>query len=346
MKSINQLIVLSVATICGVNGVSALTDSESASILFMKQEEKLARDVYSFLATLYDVPVFANIAKAEQRHMKAVDYLIQTNGLSDTTPVAAGEYTFTELSDLYSQLTAKGTLSQLDALEVGVLIEETDIEDLENELETSTDVTLNSIYQNLLRGSYNHLNAFNNAISNEASATCTPNLNSGVTAGNGICINASVETGSSTNASGMQLSIQGKKANGTGPWRTIAAGQSNGMNGKITAQANLNTSTDAMLYRARLNSGKQAFYSNSVCSQLVNTPWSDGTFLGQGWYATWMGNLFIGQYPAVYSERFGWIKVQSFVDGNLWYIDENGKTWMTNEERYPWIYNPESGEWI
>jgi hypothetical protein len=54
----------------------ALTSAESSSILFMKQEEKLARDVYQVLHAKWGHVTFANIAVSEQRHMDAVDGLI------------------------------------------------------------------------------------------------------------------------------------------------------------------------------------------------------------------------------------------------------------------------------
>lgn len=344
MKLLNTTVILSIAALSAVCGAHALTETEAESVLFMKQEEKLARDVYTHFATLYDIPVFSNIASAEQRHMDSVDYLIQANGLADTAPEGAGSFTIPELADLYPQLIAKGEQSLLDALEVGVLIEETDIEDLEIELQEATDTTLISIYNRLLRGSNNHLNAFNNAIASGGEIAETPALRMQGRANGQMLLGVN---GGNCDGTATNLSIQSKTAGGKGPWRN-AGGNANGVivNDGAPRQFAVNQSVGNTIYRARMNSGTKATYSNEVCSQLLDTPWPDGEFLGQGWYATWMGDLFIGNYPLVYSDRFGWITIESFVDGELWFVDADGKKWMTTEDRYPWIYDSASGEWI
>jgi len=147
-----------------VSGASALTTAESSSILFMKQEEKLARDVYQVLSAKWGGAIFANIAVSEQRHMDALDGLIAKYRLKDTTPAQAGKFTYPELQSLYEQLVSMGTESLEDALAVGVLIETTDIEDLEAALQTIREKPIRNVYSNLLNGSYNHLAAFTSAL--------------------------------------------------------------------------------------------------------------------------------------------------------------------------------------
>ena len=56
---------------------SDLTESEIQGILFMREEEKLARDVYLALAERWDMNVFSNIARSEQTHMDSVLTLIE-----------------------------------------------------------------------------------------------------------------------------------------------------------------------------------------------------------------------------------------------------------------------------
>jgi hypothetical protein len=140
--------------------VSALTPAEANAILFMKQEEKLARDVYKALHAQWGAAIFANIADSEQNHMNAIDGLIARYRLKDTTPAVDGEFTYEELQDLYQALIEKGGKSLTDALEVGVLIEVTDIEDLEAAIRTVKDRPIKNVFGNLLNGSYNHLAAF------------------------------------------------------------------------------------------------------------------------------------------------------------------------------------------
>jgi hypothetical protein len=142
------------------SSASALTAPEANAILFMKQEEKLARDVYKALHAQWGAAIFANIAASEQNHMNAVDGLISRYRLKDLTPAAAGEFTYEELQTLYEALIEKGGKSLTDALEVGVLIEETDIADLRAALLTTRDRPIRNVFGNLLDSSLNHLAAF------------------------------------------------------------------------------------------------------------------------------------------------------------------------------------------
>ena len=139
-----------------------LSTTESSGILFMREEEKLARDVYLYLYELYPLRPFLNISKSEQAHMDAMLYLIDTLGLED--PVGEnpeGVFQNEELQELYDELIERGSKSQEEALRVGALIEEVDIIDLQTELEEhATDEEVIRVYTNLLRASGMHLRAF------------------------------------------------------------------------------------------------------------------------------------------------------------------------------------------
>lgn len=142
----------------------ALTANEAANILFMKQEEKLARDVYQVLYAKWGDITFGNIASSEQRHMDAVDNLITRYSLTDNTPAATGEFTYPELQALYDELVALGNQSLEEALAVGVLIEKTDIADLKEALKSTKERPIRNVFNNLMDGSYNHLDAFTRAL--------------------------------------------------------------------------------------------------------------------------------------------------------------------------------------
>jgi len=138
-----------------------LTAEEKNDLLFMREEEKLARDVYLTLHDIWGTPVFANIATSEQQHMDAILNLLNTYNLPDpSTGKLVGEFANVELQALYDALIARGKKSALDALLVGGVIEETDIEDLNAAMETSRISSIDKVYANLLNGSYNHLRAF------------------------------------------------------------------------------------------------------------------------------------------------------------------------------------------
>ncbi len=139
---------------------STLTANEASAILFMKQEEKLARDVYNALHAQWGAVVFKNIAASEQQHMNAVDGLIVRYRLKDNTPANPGEFTCPELQDLYDTLVADGGVSLNDALAVGVTIEEADIGDLRAAIAATRERPIKNVFGNLLKGSLNHLTAF------------------------------------------------------------------------------------------------------------------------------------------------------------------------------------------
>jgi len=135
--------------------------TEEDGIAFMREEEKLAHDVYSVLHEIWGLNVFGNIARSEQTHTEAVLSLIGDFGMVD--PVGENEigvFTNSTLQELYDELIESGSKSLLDAVKVGLLIEEIDIKDLEELLEGDIDSRTARVYENLLRGSENHLRAF------------------------------------------------------------------------------------------------------------------------------------------------------------------------------------------
>lgn len=143
------------------SSTTTLTTEEKNDLLFMREEEKLARDVYLTLHDIWGTPVFANIATSEQQHMDAILRLLNTYKLPDpTVGKLVGEFVNEELQALYNALIARGKQSALEALLVGGVIEETDIEDLNAAMATSRLSKIDKVYQNLLNGSYNHLRAF------------------------------------------------------------------------------------------------------------------------------------------------------------------------------------------
>ena len=133
--------------------------SDEEAILFMREEEKLARDVYLYLFAKWDHVVFDNISKSEQRHMDEVLALIIHFGLDDPA-LGVGEFSDPELQALYDELTSMGETSLEDAMFVGATIEDLDIWDLETFIEEAEDEFVQCVFENLMRGSRNHLRAF------------------------------------------------------------------------------------------------------------------------------------------------------------------------------------------
>jgi len=138
-----------------------LNDSEEEGILFMREEEKLARDVYLQMYQIWETTVFNNIGKSEQTHMDAMESLITRYGLADPVEgMDIGEYTDQILQELHDELIEAGSNSEMDALKVGAAIEEIDIIDIERYKVQTNKQDIITVYDNLLKGSRNHLRSF------------------------------------------------------------------------------------------------------------------------------------------------------------------------------------------
>ena len=134
---------------------------EEQSLIYMREEEKLARDVYLTFYEQWEGTVFANIAESEQTHTDTIEEMLEKYGLPD--PVVddtIGAFVNSFLLEKYYELVAKGQVSELDALMVGAFIEELDIIDLQEAVEQTDEEDLEQLYSNLMRGSRNHLRAF------------------------------------------------------------------------------------------------------------------------------------------------------------------------------------------
>ena len=128
---------------------------------YMVEEEKLARDVYTLLAKSSAYPRFKNIASAEQFHLDQMSMVLKDYGLWNATlKRAPGVFYNKELSALYKTLVAKGQLSALDAIQVGIIIEEKDIADLTAMEKLITQDDIQFVVNYLKAGSQNHLAAF------------------------------------------------------------------------------------------------------------------------------------------------------------------------------------------
>lgn len=146
-----------------------LSADEIAGLLFMREEEKLAHDVYVALFNVWGAQVFANIAESETEHTEAIRQLILSHGLEDPAATTQpGVFVNADLQALYDKLVAMGQPRLEDALAVGCLIEEKDIQDINDKkalVIDEPDIVL--VYDHLLCGSRNHLRAFNRTLENQ-----------------------------------------------------------------------------------------------------------------------------------------------------------------------------------
>jgi hypothetical protein len=147
-----------------------LSDAEIESLIFMYQEEKMAMDVYDYFSELYDAEIFDKISDSESNHMSAVEKILVSNDIdiSEYQELTSGEFINEELQSAYNDLIEQGSTSLSDALEVGIAIEEIDIEDLAIYLDDENlNSVLSNVYMKLEDASQNHLDAFTSASQNE-----------------------------------------------------------------------------------------------------------------------------------------------------------------------------------
>lgn len=152
---------------------SPLSAVEIADLLFSREEEKVARDVYIALYNMWRHTTFINISKSEQQHMDTMLKKLNAYNIPDPAQAAVGAFTNQDLQKMYLELVASGSKSLIDALKVGCVIEEVDMIDLQQAIDHATHVDLDNSYVNLMEGSKSHLRAFVAALGSQG-VTYTP----------------------------------------------------------------------------------------------------------------------------------------------------------------------------
>ena len=138
-----------------------ISEEEKEGLIEMREEEKLARDVYLTLYNKWKLQIFKNIAESEQTHTDSVKYLLDRYGIPDLVKSdEIGKFSNPKFEQLYKDLVEKGSKSEVDALMVGATIEDLDIADLEHWLNKTDNEDIKFVYENLMKGSRNHLRAF------------------------------------------------------------------------------------------------------------------------------------------------------------------------------------------
>lgn len=148
------------ALIAGIEK-SELSDKEITGLIQMREEEKLAHDVYTVLGGVWGTKVFSNISSSEQTHTDAIKVLLTKYAIKD--PVVddtVGVFASKSMQELYNTLTMQGKKSLVDAYIVGATIEDLDIRDLDMLKKDTTKEDILVTYNNLQKGSRNHLRAF------------------------------------------------------------------------------------------------------------------------------------------------------------------------------------------
>ena len=158
-----MMMVLIVFMMAASAQTTTLSQKEKDAIVYMREEEKMARDVYMFLYEKWSMNPFGNIRQSEQIHMDRMEALILDYGLED--PVVKngdkpGVFTNSFLQGQYNQLVKSGSQSITEALKAGAKIEELDIADLDKRMAQTTNAPILTQFNYLKQASENHLRAF------------------------------------------------------------------------------------------------------------------------------------------------------------------------------------------
>jgi hypothetical protein len=140
--------------------VAALTSSEKEGLIFIWEEEKVARDLYASLHEEDNLSIFMNLMKSEQSHMDQAEAVIDQYGLSTPEEDEPGAFQNQTLQEIYDRLLMEGLPSDEDALQAAAEYEEISIMDLERELAATENEDVKVVYQGLLAGSRKHLRSY------------------------------------------------------------------------------------------------------------------------------------------------------------------------------------------
>jgi hypothetical protein len=195
----------------------ALDSTEAAGLTYMREEEKLAHDVYVTLQSKWGMRIFGNISQSEDRHFSAIKLLLDRYGLPDPAANhAIGVFQNEGLRELYADLLKQGESSLKSAMRVGAVIEDLDIRDLEKAAAATDNSDLKLVYQNLKQASENHMRAFVRQLTAEGESYTpqyiTPAAFSEIVAN-------SQQSGMGFGARGNGQRGRGQGNNGVCPWR-------------------------------------------------------------------------------------------------------------------------------
>ncbi|MCB0698395.1 MAG: DUF2202 domain-containing protein [Chitinophagales bacterium] len=154
---------------------STASDYEKQELAYLREEEKMARDVYIALYTKWpNLNFFSNISSSEQKHMDKVLQLLNTYGLPDPVGTnGVGVFANAEIQTMYNSLVAKGEVSEIEAIKVGLTIEDVDIYDIQQALTKVEKQDIKTVFGNLMKASKNHMREFHDQLTSRG-GTYTP----------------------------------------------------------------------------------------------------------------------------------------------------------------------------
>jgi hypothetical protein len=137
-----------------------IPQSNKATLALMREQQKLARDVYDSLHHKWSLHIFEEIGGAEDAHLESVQPLLEQFAVEDPLAKTAdrpGRFVHRPLQRLYDSLLVSGSASLEGALRAGAFMEERDIVDLQRAIQATGSEDLKAVYKYLLMGSERHL---------------------------------------------------------------------------------------------------------------------------------------------------------------------------------------------
>lgn len=148
-----------------IDDTTLISEEDEQALLFMLEEEKLARDTYQFLNDYWDMVQFENIMQSEQSHMNAVETLLKAYRIPYEI-LENGKFNNEDLQTWYNKFVEEGVVDEVAALTIGATIEDLDIVDLDDHIQATSNTYIIEVFSSLQCGSRNHLRSFVQSIEN------------------------------------------------------------------------------------------------------------------------------------------------------------------------------------
>ncbi len=156
-----KTILLGIVLCCSLTvSLAQITPAEAGYLQFLREEEKVAHNVYEVLYAIWNEPSFLEIMSEEAEHMEVLKHLLKQKDIPDPLEgieTDNGIFTRPALKKMFEDLTAQGARSVTEAYKVAAIFEETDIRDLTNRFNATQDPDVREVYDELIHASEHHL---------------------------------------------------------------------------------------------------------------------------------------------------------------------------------------------
>lgn len=144
----------------GIAGYSSEIKNNRELFLKLYQEEKLAYDLYGEFYERWSLSVFNKVQQREAKHVWCVERIMDNYGFDYNTNTNAGSYPDRDIQKIYDDLTVKGCISDLAALEAAAYIKEKHISQLRERIRYQEDEYIVKVIFLMESAAQSHLRAF------------------------------------------------------------------------------------------------------------------------------------------------------------------------------------------